>query len=387
MIAPRKADTPLVDVLHLMNGEQYSGLERVVDHLSAHAADFGYRMHLVLLKPGLMAERMQSRAATVHSAAMRSRCDLGVIPRVLRIARDTSSVLIHSHTVRSALIALPVSRLARLPWLHQVHSPALQESENKRLNRINARIEHCLLPRAEHLLPVSQSLAGYLNAQYGIAPTQLTVVPNGIEAPGRKYRQPSAAALTIAAVGLFRPRKGMETLLAALHELAAAGLAFKARLIGEFVDAQYEQAIRMRAAHLNLTEHVEFRGFCDNVPQQLADVDIFALPSLYGEGMSMALLEAMGMECAIVASVIDGTSELIEDGVSGLLTPPGDAAALARALRRLMADPAMRHGMAQAARARQQAGHSVEAMARQVFTLYDRFLKSTVDARATRRPP
>lgn len=381
MIIPRKAHTPLVDVLHLVNGEQYSGLERVVDHLSDQAAEFGYRLHLVMLKPGLMAERMQSRAATVHSVAMRSRFDFGVIPRILHIARDTSSVLVHSHTVRGALIALPVSSFAHLPWLHQVHSPALQESENKRLNRINARIERFLLPRAAHLLPVSRSLAGYLNAQYGIASSKFTVIPNGIKGLVRKHGQPASAALTIAAVGLFRPRKGMETLLTALHELAEAGLEFKARLIGEFVNSVYEQAIRAQVPRLALTEHVEFRGFCADVPQQLADVDIFALPSLYGEGMSMALLEAMSMECAIVASDIDGVSELIEDGVSGLLTPPGDAAALARALGRLMEDPAMRQRMAQAAAIRQKAEYSAGAMARRVFTLYDRFLKPAADVR------
>ncbi len=123
------------------------------------------------------------------------------------------------------------------------------------------------------------------------------------------------------------------------------------------------------AAQLGIGERVRFLGRREDVPQLLAACDVFALPSLY-EGSSLAVLEAMAAGAPVVSSAIGGTDELIEDGSSGLLVPPGDAAALAAALRRVLGDPELRKDLA--TRARERVGRDLtrERMAARVAGVY-----------------
>ena len=103
---PERAwDAGPIPVLHLLNGEQYSGLERLVDRLVDAAPSHGFRLVLALLKPGRMRLRMSSRLAEIHEVQMRSRFDLGVADRVGAIAVAAGCRLLHSHTVRSARVA------------------------------------------------------------------------------------------------------------------------------------------------------------------------------------------------------------------------------------------------------------------------------------------
>jgi glycosyltransferase involved in cell wall biosynthesis len=124
---------------------------------------------------------------------------------------------------------------------------------------------------------------------------------------------------------------------------------------------------------MGIAGRVRFLGHRTDIPQLLAAADLFALPSLY-EGTSLAVLEAMAARRAVVSSAIGGTEELIEDGKSGLLVPPGDAPALGAAIGRLLADPALRESLAARARARVEADFTRSAMAGRVTAIYGRVL-------------
>jgi glycosyltransferase involved in cell wall biosynthesis len=100
---------------------------------------------------------------------------------------------------------------------------------------------------------------------------------------------------------------------------------------------------------------------------------VFALPSLY-EGSSLAVLEAMAAGRAVVSSAIGGTDELIDDGETGLLVQPGDAGALAAALRRLLSDSTLRASSARRARQRVERDFTSDAMARSVERIYEELL-------------
>ncbi len=127
------------------------------------------------------------------------------------------------------------------------------------------------------------------------------------------------------------------------------------------------------ASRLGIDERVRFLGRRDDVPQLLASCDLFALPSLY-EGSSLAVLEAMAAGAPIVSSAIGGTDELIEDGGSGLLVPPGNAEALAAALRRALDDPDLRASLAARARERVERDLTRERMAARVTGVYRELL-------------
>jgi glycosyltransferase involved in cell wall biosynthesis len=109
------------------------------------------------------------------------------------------------------------------------------------------------------------------------------------------------------------------------------------------------------------------------VPELLAASDVFVLPSLF-EGSSLAVLEAMAAGKPVVTSAIGGTNELIVDGESGLLVPPGDAAALALALNRVLAQPELRAELGGKARDRARSSFSAATSAAHVTRVYEDLL-------------
>jgi glycosyltransferase involved in cell wall biosynthesis len=167
----------------------------------------------------------------------------------------------------------------------------------------------------------------------------------------------------IVALSRHDPRKGLHILLQALALLRARRVPFRATLLsgGPLLGMH-----RRMAETLGLGDSVTFPGWVADPGCYLAQSDIFVLPSLQEGSGSLALLEALQAAMPIVASRIDGVAEDITDGLSGLLVPPEDPAALSGALERLLRDPALRLQLGRRARAcfeeRFSAGRFVEAL-------------------------
>lgn len=164
------------------------------------------------------------------------------------------------------------------------------------------------------------------------------------------------------------PQKGHPTLLQAAVELPQAVFV----LAG---DGPERGRLESMASDLEISERVRFLGHRSDVPELLAACDVFALPSLY-EGSSLAVLEAMAAGRPVVSSAIGGTDELIDDGIDGVLVPPGDAIALTAALRRLLGDAGLRSRLAERARRRVQRDFTPAAMASRVESIYEEVLAS-----------
>jgi glycosyltransferase involved in cell wall biosynthesis len=164
------------------------------------------------------------------------------------------------------------------------------------------------------------------------------------------------AALVVGFMGRFSPGKGHEEYLEAAALLAPRHPAMRFVIVGEASrgEESYEASIRERATQLNLGAAVRFAGFRGDVPDVLAAFDIFAFPS-HAEAFGVVLIEAMAMERPVVSSNCDGVLDIVVDGETGLFVPPKDAPALAAAIARLAADPALRAAMGRAGRNRVEA--------------------------------
>jgi glycosyltransferase involved in cell wall biosynthesis len=130
-------------------------------------------------------------------------------------------------------------------------------------------------------------------------------------------------------------------------------------------------ALLRRAAELGIEDRIELPGWieADQRDEQLARASVFCLPS-HAEGLPMAMLEAMASGRAVVASSVGGIPETIVDGGNGLLVPPRDEAALARALTQVLGDEALRARLAGAARATIEQHYSTEVVCGQLSALY-----------------
>ncbi|MEM7456534.1 MAG: glycosyltransferase [Planctomycetota bacterium] len=360
-------------ILHLINGEHFSGAERVQDLLAMALPDFGYETGFVCLKPDKF-PRVRQSDSTLFELQMRNKFDLWSAGRVATIARQNNYKIIHAHTPRTLLIGRFAAMKLGCPLVYHVHSPVGRDSAKSFNNRINTWIETWALRGVSKMICVSGSLRGYME-ELGHRPEKLEVVNNGVAAiedlPDRE--QPSGS-WTLGTMALFRPRKGTEVLLDALGQLKKRGVSVHLRAVGPFETPEYEKEIMDRVERLGIEDMITWTGFQTDVNAQLAQMDLFVLPSLYGEGLPMVVLEAMANAVPVVASEVEGIPEAVRDGIDGLIFEPGSAEDLAAKIESLVGDTNRWSAMSESSLTRQREKLSDISMARGVARIYDDLL-------------
>ena len=375
----QETENDLVRVLHVVNGEHFSGAERVQDLLALSLPDFGYEVGFATLKQGMFAGQRDSLDAPLHELGMRGKWDLTVALRLAKIAQEEGYSLLHAHTPRSLLVTFLACHWTKLPFVYHVHSPAGRDSTRWFANRVNAQIERAFARQAKQLITVSPTLTDYMRV-LGFPTDNLRCVLNGVpclpyDAPGARLRRRPVEPFVVGMVALFRPRKGAEVLLEAIAALRSRGHDVRLEAIGPFESEDYEAELHALASKLSLQEAVHWAGFTDDVPGALARVDALALPSLFGEGLPMVVLEAMAAGLPVVATRCEGTSEAILHRETGLLVEPGSVSQLTDALEEVFSGEIDYPEMSIAARERHADRFSAEAMAKQVAGVYSGVLK------------
>jgi glycosyltransferase involved in cell wall biosynthesis len=264
--------------------------------------------------------------------SMKLRFDLRAVIKVARILREGGYRIVHGHTARTAMVAGLASALTGVPMVHHAHSPSSHDTTHRWRDRINGFVERMSLRRATRVIAVSQAMADHV-VHEGFDPERITVVPNGVPCGNSlPFRSKPLGAWTLGTVALFRPRKGLEILLEAMALLHRRGMPVQLRAVGTFESPKYEMEIAVRVRQLQLNGHVVWTDFTRNVPAELRKMDVFVLPSLFGEGLPMVVLEAMAAGTPIVATSVSGTPEAVRHTLDGLLVEAGNAEALAGAI-------------------------------------------------------
>jgi glycosyltransferase involved in cell wall biosynthesis len=366
--------TRLVRVLHIINGEHYSGAERVPDLLALNLPEFGFEADFACMKPGRFEHMRHATQSRVADCRMKSRFDLTPVRRLARLIANEQYALVHAHTPRALFLSRLASAWAGVPLVYHVHSHTASDWINMRQNWLNSLVERASLTRVSGVVAVSERLADYIRHQ-GVAPQRIKVVPNGVPTRGRLVeRQPPSKTWTLGAVSLFRPRKGLEVLLESLALLRSQGLSVRLRAVGPFETPEYEQKVMAEVQRLDIADLVHWVGFTQDVQSELAQMDLFVLPSLLREGLPMAILEAMAAGIPIVGTRVEGISEVIRDDQEGLLVAPNDPQDLACAIGRFVRGevdwPRLRAG----AHRRQAECFSARSMAQGVAEVYQQVL-------------
>lgn len=315
-------------VLHLINGEHFSGAERVQDLLAMALPQFGFEADFACLKPGKFPKVRQSQSE-LFEINMKSGYDILCYKKIAKIAKENGYVALHAHTPRTLMIGALVARSTKLPLIYHVHSPVSRDSTRWFQNKINTWVESLSLRMVEKMICVSGSLGQYM-IELGNDQHKINVVNNGVPAIEElPERNEPGECWTIGTMALFRPRKGTEVLLDALAILKEEGLNVKLRAVGPFETPEYEAEIMAQVERLDIGDRIEWTGFQTDVNHQLQQMDLFVLPSLFGEGLPMVVLEAMAQAVPVVASRVEGIPEAVRDEVDGLIFEPGDALSLA----------------------------------------------------------
>lgn len=243
------------------------------------------------------------------------------------------------------------------------------------------------LDQAGLVFPVSRQIQRSLE-RGGVRPERLQTLYSGLDMTRvmdqksgldarRRFGIP-AEALVLGTVANLFERKGYEVMIEALPMIVNASPAVHYLIVGSG-DAAYEARLRATVEILGLESRVHFAGFQESVYPCLAAMDLYVHPALM-EGFGIAVLEAMAMRKPVVATVTGGLPEIVQEGETGMLVPPGDADALAKAVSSLLQDPARCRQLGEAGRARVAAHFTVEAMMDQLVSGYESLLGREVPA-------
>ena len=355
--AIRGSEQVLLDVLHALDRDRFRPvLWCNTDLLAKQARDAGIVTH----------QSPMWMSLTVSHPAM----DVAAWWRQVGVARALASQhgirLLHANSAAPVQWLAPAARMLRLPLLAHLHAPYLRRDRFA-----------LLLHQADIAVGVSAATLDGL-ATDGMAPTRLRLIPNGID-PDRLLRQPGGGlrgrlgippdAFVAGCVGSLIPRKGLDVVLAALARL---GLSRPAHLL--FAGSGPDQpGLERSARDLGLGAQVHFLGNTDNPAEAYGAMDVNILASRQ-EAFGLVLVEAALCGVPSVGSKVGGIPEVIVDGVTGLLFPPGDADALANALRTLACDGVRCRTMGLAARDRAHAQFTAARMVGRLGEVYDELL-------------
>lgn len=287
--------------------------------------------------------------------------DLLALSRWIRVIRRDRPDIINYATPKAAFLTSIAAAVNRVPRRVYVVWGLRHEGLTGPARAALITIERIICALSTDVVAVSESVAGVMRAEK-ITTKPIVVVgdgsSNGVDAEaidadlqlaGRDQVRSSlglgANELVVAFVGRVNPDKGIATLVGAMEELAAHRNDLHLLVIGSEDDDNIAQRLLDAPFRYTVT------GWVDTPWTYLIAADIFCLPTLR-EGFPNVVLEAAVAGIATVTTTATGAVDSVRDGTTGLLVPPGDVRRLARALRTLADDPALRHKLAMAARTR-----------------------------------
>jgi glycosyltransferase involved in cell wall biosynthesis len=290
-----------------------------------------------------------------------------------RWCRDNQIAVLHTWDLYSNIFGLPGGALASVPVRigsrrGLIEAPSLQ------------RVQRFAYVTAHRVVANSQAASARLRLE-GVPPHKIEVIHNGIDVAAFAPRQYSRRPRRIAVVACLREEKRIDVLIAAAP-----------RILARYADAEFwvvgdgtcrEQLIGL-ARSSGVSQSFHFLGHREDVPAVLAQADLFVLPSR-SEAFPNAVTEAMAAGLPVVATDVGGIPELVADGQTGRLVPPGDAAALSRALLDLLDDPARAAEFGRAARHRIEQSFSFDRMVDRFADLYLSELETRSGAVAKKR--
>ena len=347
-------------VVHVQKVSGISGSEAhlldVLPRLRARGRD----VRMVVLhegEPGAeeFSRRLRGAGVPVEGLRLRRDLDPAAFARLVGLFRRERPGIVHTHLVHADAYGLPAARLARVPA-----TVSTKHGFNAfRDSRAFAALDRALARLADENVAISAGLADYLAVTEGFRPGAFRIVHYGIE-PGPEPPPPPREQ-RLAAIGRLIRVKGFDVLLEAFEAARADLPELTLEIAG---DGPLRGELERSAP-----DGVSFLGRVSPVAPLLERSLAVVVPSR-GEGFGMVALEAMERGRAVVATTVGGLPELVEDGVSGLLVPAEDRAALREAMLSVARDPARSAAMGRAGRERALAAFGPDRPAEALEALY-----------------
>jgi len=367
-----------VKVLHIIDHMGLGGEQRVVQDLCfMHGPEvepmaWSLRSHEL---PGT-AERLAAARVPYRTLGLSARNPLRALG-IRRALRETGPDVLHLHLEASTLVgALAALSLAPRPLL--VASVA---NDPYRQNGYHRWAGRRLAASMDLHITHSRGIRDSVLRAYAGRPRRLEVVSLGIDLdrfrrdradPARVAEYRGGSAPVVGAIGRLVPQKAMHVLVDATPALLEAHPGLRVLIVG---DGPLRADLEAQAARLGVAGAIRFAGYQEDVVSAYAAMDVFVLPSR-DEGFGLVFLEAMAVGVPVVGTRVIGSEDAVEDGVTGLLVPYADPAALAGAVRGILASPDLARRLRDTAAERVRRVYTREQCALRVEELYRELLQA-----------
>jgi len=308
--------------------------------------------------------------------------DLATLRALIGLLRRERPTIVHTHTSKAGVLGRLAARIAGVPVvIHTPHGHVFYGHFACAASWLFLQIERVLARITTHMIALTEAERDdHLVRRVG-RPDYFSVVPSGIDVDrfrrvaGLFGRRPPELecppdAIVAGSVGWLTNVKGHRFLIEALARLKPFHPRLHVLIVGSGTLRDEYAALAKR---LGVAEAVHLVGERQDVPDCLASMDLFILPSL-NEGMGRALVEAMAAGRPVIATRVGGVPAVVEDRRTGILLPPGDVSALAAAIDDLLRRPDFAKALGDAASESIGSRFGVQAMVRAVEEVYERAL-------------
>lgn len=301
------------------------------------------------------------------------------IYRLVHFLREERIDIIHTHLFDPSVVGLLAAALARVPV--RVMTRHYSDYHTRIHKAWHVRLDQLCTHLAHRAIPVSQHTAEQMIAVEGAPPGKVATVLNGVDfsrfptaaPPKSELRREFGAedAYLLVVPARLHPEKGHSFLFRALPQLRRRVPAPVVVVLAG--SGPFEPVYRQELASLGCSDMVRFAGFRRDLPSIIQAADLVVLPSV-AEAFGLVLVETLFLGTPVVSTTAGGIPEIVDDGVDGILVPPGDSEALGRAIEQLLSDSVLRNHLAGAGRDKVLTRFQFSRMVRQYEALYEEVL-------------
>lgn len=310
-----------------------------------------------------------------HLIPCRGQFDRSVPAAIRDLAQRTQADVIHAHGYKADAYAWLALRRKSVPFVSTCHT----WYDNDLFVRAYGALDRWVLRDFHGVVAVSDEVSTRL-LRAGVQPDRVHLIRNGIDlrpfaraADTRQERQKNGDAFRIGLVGRLSPEKGVDIFLHAASEVSREFPAVQFIVVGDGPD---RSALEQLRAKVELDDKVALPGQRGDMPGFYASIDVMVSASRQ-EGMPIALLEGMASGLPVVATAVGQVPTVIDTESVGMIVAPGDASALAGAVKELLRDDDLRRRIGIAARDRIEAEFSADRMTSEYLRVYHRALQES----------
>ncbi len=346
------------------------GGERIVLKLAALLPHYGYRVSILTFSADPASAGLQSPPCSVYLLPLQRTYDLTALRGSLELRKFLKAQRIRivqtffeSSDLWAGFVTKAMSS-AKLVWSRR-DMGILRTGKHHAAYRLMAGVP-------DRVFAVSEQVRQHCIDVDGIKPSRVQTIYNGLDlADWNSISQATKCEgeVLITTVGNIRRVKGHDVFIRAAASVAAQFPQASFSIAGEVLEAEYFAELQVLVRDLKLSDRFRFAGGVTNLREHLSASDIFVLPSR-SEGFSNAIVEAMAASLPVVATNVGGNAEAVQDGISGVIVPPEDPAALAAAMVQMLSDPAKAKQMGAEGKKLAAEKFTTEAMMGQVTRVY-----------------